>query len=206
MNDDSPDAESPESRWPRDGDRLFVERAWRYDAHVVRDPSERFYRLPMGFKRVGDILVAQAATNLADRPNVIYAALFCYRQAIELFLKRLIDEFSSDKAQSTKHTHKLNVLWERFMLIAKERGSAESTGVSAARALIAEMHEADQKSDGFRYPAGRDDAPFRFGDRGIDLDNLHNVMQGLENLFEAAYEAFSHQDEPRSEQRSSIFP
>jgi hypothetical protein len=44
----------------------------------------------------------------------------------------------------------LNVLWERFMLIAKERGSAGSMGVSAARAIIAEMHEADQKSDWFR--------------------------------------------------------
>ena len=185
---------------------MFVERAWRYDAHVVRDPNERFYRLPMGFKRAGDILVAQAAINVADRPNVIYVALFCYRQAIELFLKRLIDEFSSDAAHSTKHSHKLNVLWERFMLIANERGSAGSLGVSAARALVAEMHEADQKSDGFRYPAGQDDAPFRFGNRGIDLDNLHDVMQGLENFFEAAFEAFAHQDELRSEQRSSMFP
>jgi hypothetical protein len=91
------------------------------------------------------------------------------------------------------------------MLIAKERESAGSLGISAAQALIAEMHEADQKSDGFRYPAGRDDAPFRFGDRGIDLDNLHDVMQRLGNFFEGAYEAFLHQDELRSEQRSSIF-
>ena len=43
----------------------------------------------MGYKRAGDLLVDQAATDVVDRPNVIYAALFCYRQSIELFLKRL---------------------------------------------------------------------------------------------------------------------
>lgn len=63
------------------------------------------------------------------------------------------------------------------------------------RKLVAEMHEADQKSDGFRFPTGRDGSPFVFGDRGIGLDNLREVMQGLENFFECAYSAYSHQDE-----------
>jgi len=42
--------------------------------------------MPMGDKRAGDLLIDQAARDVVDRANVIYAALFCYRQAIELFL------------------------------------------------------------------------------------------------------------------------
>ncbi|HSK79243.1 MAG TPA: hypothetical protein VLQ45_22510, partial [Thermoanaerobaculia bacterium] len=80
MNNEKPDVEEFETRWPRDDDRLFVESAWAYEAPVVRDPAERFYRMPMGYKRAGDILIDQATADLADRRNVIYAALFCYRQ------------------------------------------------------------------------------------------------------------------------------
>lgn len=105
-----PETEDPEARWPKDGDRLFVESTWAYDAHVVRDPGERFYRLPMGYKRAGDILIGSAATDLVDRRNVIYAALFSYRQSIELFLKRVIEEFGNGTAYSPKHTHDLSLL------------------------------------------------------------------------------------------------
>jgi hypothetical protein len=201
MSNDMPEAEDFETRWPKDGDRLFVESAWAYDALVVRDPGERFYRMPMGYKRAGDILIEQAAAVAADRRNIIYAALFCYRQSIELFLKRLIEEFGNGKVYSPKNTHELSRLWERFMCIVNERASSESLGLSVAQKLVAEMHEADQKSDGFRFPTGRDDLPFVFGDRGIDLDNVREVMQGLENFFECVYLDFSCQDERASEDK-----
>ncbi len=194
-----PEAEDFEIRWPKDGDRLFVESAWAHDAPVVRDPGERFYRMPLGYKRAGDILIDQAASDVADRRNIIYAALFCYRQSIELFLKRLIEEFGNGKIYSPKNTHDLSCLWDRFMCILNERASVESLGLNAVQKLIAEMHEADQKSDGFRFPTGRDGSPFVFGDRGIDLDNVREVMQGLENFFESVYLDFSHENERASE-------
>ena len=188
------EAEDLETRWPKDADRLFVESAWAYDAPVVRDPGERSYRMPMGYKRAGDILIDQAAADVVDRRNTIYAALFCYRQSIEVFLKRLIEEFGDGNLYSPKNTHELSRLWERFMRIVNERASSESLGLSAVQKLVADMHEADQKSDGFRFPTGRDGSPFVFGDRGIDLDNVREVMQGLVNFFECVYLDFSHQD------------
>lgn len=57
------------------------------------------------------------------------------------------------------------------------------------------MHEADQKSDGFRVPTDRKGSPFVFGDCGIDLENLREIMSGVVNFFECAYLDFSHQDE-----------
>ena len=199
MSTDTQEREDFESRWPREGDRLFVESAWAYDAHVVRDPGERFYRMPVGYKRAGDILVDRAITDVVERPDVIYAALFCYRQSIELFLKKLVDTFGTGKGYSPKITHDLNLLWERFMSIVNERSTDEAIGLSVAQRLIAEMHAADQRSDGFRFPTDRGDATFTFGDRGIDLANLREVMQGLVNFFECVYLAFSHQDDMASE-------
>ena len=57
------------------------------------------------------------------------------------------------------------------------------------------MHDADQKSDGFRFPTDGYSTPFIFGDRGIDLANVREVMQGLVNFFECAYLDFAHQDD-----------
>ena len=190
-----PDTEDFEARWPKEGDRLFITSEWAYDAYVVRDPQERFYRMPMGYKRAGDILIDQAANDVVDRPNVIYAALFCYRQSIELFLKRLIEEFSQGKKWSHKNTHELRILWKRFVWIVNERGRTGSIGLSESQGLVHEMDRADKKSDGFRYPTNIDGAPFIFSDRGIDLANVREVMQGLENFFECVYLDFVHQDD-----------
>ena len=201
MSNDTSEVEDFETRWPKDGDRLFIESTWAYEAHVARNPAERFYRMPMGYKRAGDILVDQAAVNRSDRSNVIYAALFCYRQSIELFLKSLIEAFGNRKVYSPKKTHELSLLWERFVDIVDERGGGESIGLSAARMLVIEMHEADRKSDGFRFPTDPSGAPFAFGDRGVDLANVREVMQGLANFFECVYLEFSHQDDIASEVR-----
>jgi len=152
----------------------------------------------MGYKRAGDILIDQAAADVVDRPNVIYAALFCYRQFIELSLKRLIEEFG--KGEAPKNTHELSRLWERFMFIVNDRGSIESIGLSTVQELVTEMHHADQKSDGFRFPTGVDGTPFLFGDKGIDLTNVREVMQGLQNFFECVYLDFAQQGDMASDE------
>lgn len=199
MTDEILQNEEFESRWPRDDDRLFVEGTWAYDASVICDPAERSYRMPMGYKRAGDILIDQARSDVADRPNVIYAALFCYRQSMELFLKVLIEEFWVKPRKLSTNTHDLSVLWDRFMSIVDERGRGDEIGLSAARELVMEMHQADRKADGFRFPTGIDGKPFLFGDTPIDLDNIRAVMQGLQNLFEGIYAAFTHEDEALAE-------
>ncbi|MDQ8021583.1 MAG: hypothetical protein REI94_07070 [Moraxellaceae bacterium] len=184
MGDEMQPTDERMERWPRESDCLFSTSAWADDAPVVTDRDERLYRMPMGYKRSGDLLVEQAVVNAWDRRNVIYAALFCYRQSIELYLKRLVLEFER-KDQPTKLSHDLSKLWERFAAIAEERGIGEGSGLSAVASLIREMHNADQISDGFRFPTDKRGNEFTFS-QGIDLLNLREVMQGLENFFECA--------------------
>lgn len=191
MNADEMNDEASELRWPQQGDRLFVESAWASDAQIVRDPNERFHRMSIGYKRAGDLLVDQARMDVIDRRNVIYPALFCYRQSLELFLKWIVDDFGPNDVTQDLKTHRLDRLWASFVRIADERSTREAEGLLEVETLINEMHKADQMSDGFRYPHGRNRMPFTFGDRGIDLDNLRLVMQGLANFFECTHTALS---------------
>lgn len=189
MNDMSTEFEE---RLPRSGDRLFIETARAQDASIVRDPAERFYRLPIGFKCAGDVLAERARVSVTERRNIIFPALFCYRQATEMYLKRLICRFGDG---NSPNTHDLSLLWANYVQkILTKWSLCDATEVDAAERLIMEMHDADQRSDGFRYPTDRTQAPFPFGDRGIDLENLQEVMTGLANFFECAEMALEHAD------------
>ncbi|MDB6117207.1 MAG: uncharacterized protein JWO08_988 [Verrucomicrobiaceae bacterium] len=191
MTEELPE-EDLEARWPKDGDRLFISSAWAYDAHVIRDPKERFYRLPIGYKRAGDLLIEQAMADVVDRRNVIYPILFCYRQSIELFLKQIITDFGTPKE---KLNHDLDTLWKQFLGIADERSNGGSEVLSAVQQIVLDMHEADKKADGFRFATDRKQNPFEFGDRGIDLANLREVMQGVTNFFECVDQEFREQND-----------
>jgi hypothetical protein len=194
MTDDAK-SEAFEDRWPEDGDRLFVESHWSFDARLTSNPAERFYRLPLGYKLAGDILLDRAGADPGDRSNVIYPALFCYRQTIELFLKKIVDHFGDDDLRKKKKTHDLCELWKRFMQVVAERGGANSIGFAAAEKLVDEMHGADQKSDAFRFATDQGDVPFSTGEKGIDLGILREAMQGLANFFECFYLEYQHQDD-----------
>jgi HEPN domain-containing protein len=183
--------EDLEIRWPQDGDRIFAEAESPADVQVTNDPAQRFYRMPMGYKRAGDILVDRAKVDLADRPNIIYPALFCYRQSIELFLKRIVDEFGDVPSEKT---HKLDALWKRFMQVVAARGGADSVGLHTVEKLVREMNEVDENSDAFRFPTDGERAPFSLGAGGIDLTALREAMHALENFFECCYLAYQHED------------
>jgi len=128
--------------------------------------------------------------SILDRRNVVYAALFCYRQSIELYLKSLIEEFG----HGAKKKHGLMELWGQFVEALRERGMEGQTGMEEVEELIMEMHRADERSDGFRYATDRKDGVFEFGDIGINLENLREVMSGLGNFFKCAAPALRHEE------------
>jgi hypothetical protein len=182
-----------DDKWPKDGDQLFKLVRWPDGAPVVTDPAERRYRLPKGYKRAGDLLIQHAADGILDGRFLIYTVLYCYRHSIELFLKVLLWDFGSGNVNS----HNLEKLWDAFMVIVEDRHDTESVGLSAAEKLVKEMHAADIRADGFRFPADTKDQPFAFGDNSIDLDNLRRVMSGLVNFFECVDLQWTAEDDQR---------
>jgi HEPN domain-containing protein len=137
----------------------------------------------MGYKKAGDILVAQALNNVVDRRNIIYVALFCYRQSVELYLKKIIVEFGDDSLG--KLTHDLESLWLTFLQTCSSRIETKTDEFDVIESIVMELHTADKQSDGFRYPTTRNGAEFGFGDRVVDLEHMQDVMQAVENFFEA---------------------
>jgi hypothetical protein len=87
-------------RWPREGDRLFHDTGLARDIYLAGCPGERAYRLPQSYKRAGDVLLEQMSACKADQSNLIFPALFCYRQSLELFLKTMLERFG-ERAQNT---------------------------------------------------------------------------------------------------------
>ena len=199
--------EDLEDKWPQHSDRLFQPGSWRHTAHILTDPGERFFRMPQGYMRAADLLVDQALTDDGDRKNILYPALFCYRQSVELYLKQLIANSGPSKA-SAGYTgrkgkrgpnHKLDDLWNEFKAILQDRGHMDTFGMLPMEILIQELHDADAGSDGFRYPAMKDGNPFTFGDRDIDFEKLRESMHGVQNFFECADMAMAHEDDVASE-------
>lgn len=155
--------------------------------------------MPQGYMRAGDLLVEQALTDPGVGRNILYPALFCYRQSVELYLKQLIEDFGSSAGSKRRPNHKLIDLWNAFKLIRQDRGYVDTIGVFAMETLIRELHNADSGSDGFRYPTTRNGDPFAFGDCDIDLERLRENMHGIQNFFECADMAMTHDDDVASE-------
>jgi hypothetical protein len=181
------------ARWPQEDDRLFPHTGLARDTFLAGSPDERSYRLPKGYKRAGDVVLEHFVAHNVDQANLIYPALFCYRQAVELFLKTIVERFG----QRAKNIHDLKTLWANFLQLVKERGQEHADGLAAVEKLILEMHEADRRSDTFRFSTDSSGARFAFGDRRLDLERLADTMQGLQNFFECCYLVFWEQDERR---------
>lgn len=178
-------------RWPTLGDQLFHPDR---DMFVAQNLRERRFRLLLGYKRAGDLLIANASTDRSDRFNVIFPALFNYRHYIELALKTLI-ETHGDYAGVTLGTlnHGLPELWKIFQSVAAAFGSdCADDAFVAVGSCIDEMARLDMRSTAFRYAADLKGQTQQLPE-SIDLIRLHDVMNGIQNFFECADLDFHHQ-------------
>jgi hypothetical protein len=185
------DDEDLDTCWPRDGDSLFPKTERAIDTFIAGRAAERFYRLPKGYKAAGDILTEQISAGNIHEANLIFPALFCYRQSLELFLKSILERFG----QGTRNTHDLKYLWDEYKRLVDERGHANTDGLEAAAKLVTEMHAADRRSDAFRFATDSSGGSFDFGDRRLDVVRLREAMQALQNFFECCYLSFSEKDD-----------
>lgn len=186
-------------RWPKLGDRLLSPSR---NVYLAEAGDERNYRLLRGYKRAGDILTESALSDRLDLPNLIFPALFNYRHYIELALKAIIEEHGAYvDVRPEKKSHKLPELWLLFLKIAAAFGNDKSNeDVVAVGNCIAEIDHIDSGSTTFRYARDlRGDVP-QLPKDGLDLVGLRDVMNGIENFFEAVDASFNSLTESAAEQ------
>jgi hypothetical protein len=114
-----------------------------------------------------------------------------------LALKDIIDQY--DPFQEKKN-HDLKDLWARFTKIAEAYGndiSDEATVTLAA--CIEELVRFDAGSFSFRYALSLKGELVTLPLNGIDLVNLHDVMNGVENFFECSDMDFTYKSDTSAE-------
>jgi hypothetical protein len=179
-------------RWPAKGDRIFYQ---GQDARAANSLGERVYRLAKGYKLAGDTLVYNFLGEHRDYDDLNYPILFCYRHYIELTLKEIVQKHGPwVDVLLPDENHKLPELWGLFLQVATAYGNDPQYEAAAAVAsCITELAKFDPSSFAFRYASYKKRTgkliPLEFGT--IDLDNLHDVMDGIANFIECAEADFS---------------
>ena len=87
------DIDEPETSslpWPRLSDRVFVKAPPFSGAWVANRADERLFRMIKGFQEAGDLLVSESKGEPHRAQNLVYPAVFAYRQCLELHLSNCI--------------------------------------------------------------------------------------------------------------------
>jgi hypothetical protein len=192
-------------RWPEAGDRLL----WPgRDTFLAEEADERNYRLLRGYKRAGDILIQSALADRSDCRNLIFPALFNYRHYIELALKAIVNDHGEVAGVSLgQKNHKLPELWQLFRAVAAAFGRDCSTDAAiAVGACINEFSAIDASSTAFRYARDVRGNILPLPSDGLNLVQLHDVMNGIENFLECSDLDFTHKHKVANEEHDAFEP
>jgi len=176
-------------RWPRPDDRLLGKVVSWNNAVAFSDyTAERNALMLKGYFGAGHVLVAKCRENLNEGHTLVYPILFCYRHALEMAMKSILDSYGHHFGVSTPMPdHNLWRLWEScktmFTQIDSEDGAASTLIVEK---LIKEFHDLDTRAEAFRYPVKKDGTLIDLPNVAVDLVDLRDVVEGLENFFSGA--------------------
>jgi len=176
-------------RWPRPDDQLLRRVVSWYDAMVFSDdPVERHALMSNGYFRAGHVLIDQCLENFHERHVLIYPILFCYRHALEMTMKGLLESYGHRFGVSAPEpNHNLWRLWESckaiFAQIDNENSAADTLIVEK---LIKEFHDLDARAEAFRYPVKKDGTSIDLPNDAFNLSDLRGVLESLENFFSGA--------------------
>jgi hypothetical protein len=175
--------------WPRRGMRAFIETRPFGGAWVAQRADERMYRMIKGFHETGDLLIAESKAEPRRAQNLVYPALFAYRQAVELRLKNILIDFGPIGGEKPNfRTHDLVHLWARSRRVIERLHSHLSTQefetLEAAEAQIAEFDAVDPGSDAFRFAHDTKGKLIKWKLSEIDLDNVRMAIGSLLEFLE----------------------
>jgi len=145
-----------EMLWPAKGDRLFVESgSFDADAHITGSSVLTWISMAEGYARMAEIAVAHS--DRVERNSLVYPVVFCYRHAVELYLKfainvgRRLFEVRGNSRNRMKHR-----LWEIWLelrpFIKRMWPHSPDEDLLATEAMIKEFDQVDRDAQRFRFP------------------------------------------------------
>lgn len=178
-------------RWPKRGDRLLKKSSdWNKSADFDADAFSRHVHIWSGYMRAGAALVEECERSPHDRHFLIYPILFNYRHGLELAIKWIIDtygRYADVYLDPEDRDHDLWLLWLKCKKIVLEVGQDDVDGsIRRVEQVVKDFHDIDKSSMSFRYSSNKNGQAIDLPDIQIDLENIRDVMEGVDNFFGGA--------------------
>jgi len=118
-----------------------------------------------------------------ERHFVIYPILFNYRHGLELAMKWIIILYSGQGINEIDKDHNLWKLWKRCRLIIDQYESNDTEADDVVEQIMKDLHDLDKAGITFRYAWDKAGKEITLPDYMIDLENIRDVMGGVEGYF-----------------------
>jgi hypothetical protein len=176
-----------EYRWPESSDRLLRSSdGWDRTVTFTDRPSSRHAFIWSGYMRAGRALIEACECEPSDRHGLIYPILFSYRHGIEMAMKWIVTHYGRYVGVPWPETnHNLWQLWQSCKTVIVEIGG-DSEAVGIVEKLVKELHDLDKSALAFRYSMDKNRVLIPLPEVPLDLDNLRDVMLGVDNFFVGA--------------------
>ncbi|MDI6032250.1 hypothetical protein QLS91_04110 [Flavobacterium sp. LB2P84] len=140
--------------------KLFKEaKDWENESFIRKNDNKWLY-YSEGYKIAAELIEQELITKLESRDFLIYPLIYLHRHYLELKLKEIIVEGNciiGAKDFLPKGGHNLINLWkESLEILHLVWGDDFKIPAVTIENKIKELHNADVKSDGFRYPIDKD--------------------------------------------------
>lgn len=178
-----------EYRWPKKGDRLLrPSDDWDKSVEFATDASSRHVFIWSGFMIAGAALIEQCKRDSHDRHFLVYPIFFNYRHGLELAMKWIIDHYGRYAKVSLKakeRNHDLLKLWKRCkkVIIAVGSEGENYEPMHSVEQIVKDFHDLDKNNMAFRYSSTKSGTAINLPDISFDLDNVQDVMEGVDNFF-----------------------
>jgi hypothetical protein len=179
------------------GDRLLRSSAddRLMTAMFAPDPTMREVCLWHGYMKAGAALIDEAQRQPLHRNLLLYPILFNYRHGLETGMKWIIGNVEPDE-----RGHDLLALWRKcrtiFESVPEFDGDEE---LEAVEQIVKEFHDIDKTATSFRYSRNQNGAAIPLPDKkSIGLQNVRDVMEGMDNFFHKAFDIVFAQTEEGS--------
>lgn len=179
--------------WPKKGDRVAQPLKEGSESYIPEHLSERAFFIWSGYFRAGEVLVEQAEKDRLDQARLIYPLMFCYRHALEVALKYLIEEYGpmADVYLPEKRDHNLIELWKLHQKLSEPFNlGANSEAEAAVGLIVKDFHEFDESGFNFRYATDSKGGAIEYKSGVVSLSTLKKVMKAVEHFFDGSMDYY----------------
>jgi hypothetical protein len=176
-----------EYRWPKETDQLLRQPShWEDGVRFADFGFSREVFIWDGYMKAGAVLVERAMKSEHDRHHLVYPIIFNYRHGLEVAIKWVLDRYGRYAAiYDYEKDHRLDKLWRACkQVIVEFSGDGPDEAVEVVEKIVLEFHQLDPSSFAFRYSTNKKGALVDLPDIPIDLENIRDVMEGVNNFFE----------------------